>query len=167
MRQRSAETLVTEEPYALIAHVRVCGGAGWVTTGSTRKPTPNSLRSCVAAAIGRGSPRAFGLSLGILRMLLDSIPGGDTLRVQYVNLLENAFMQKKLTITLDETVYDGLHRVIGRRRISRFIEELVRPHILAHELEAAYQQMAQDETREAEALAWAEATVGDVSDEPR
>ena len=27
-------------------------------------------------------------------------------------------MQKKLTITLDETVYDGLHRVIGRQRIS-------------------------------------------------
>ena len=76
-------------------------------------------------------------------------------------------MQKKLTITLDETVYDGLHRVIGRRRISHFIEELVRPHILAHELAAAYQQMAQDETREAEALAWAEATVGDVSDDPR
>ena len=59
-------------------------------------------------------------------------------------------MPKKLTITLDEAVYDGLHRVIGRRRISRFIEELVRPHILAHELEAAYQQMAQNETREAE-----------------
>jgi hypothetical protein len=37
MRQSSAEALVTEEPYALIAHVRVCGGAGWVTTGSTRK----------------------------------------------------------------------------------------------------------------------------------
>jgi tetratricopeptide (TPR) repeat protein len=37
MRQSGAETLVTEEPYALIAHVRVCGGAGWVTTGSTRR----------------------------------------------------------------------------------------------------------------------------------
>jgi hypothetical protein len=36
MRQSSAEALVTEEPYALIAHVRVWGGAGWVTTGSTR-----------------------------------------------------------------------------------------------------------------------------------
>ena len=42
MRQRGAETLVPEEPYALIAHVRVCGGAGWVTTGSTRKPTPTA-----------------------------------------------------------------------------------------------------------------------------
>jgi hypothetical protein len=36
MRQRRAETLVTEEPYALIALVRICGGAGRVTTGSTR-----------------------------------------------------------------------------------------------------------------------------------
>jgi hypothetical protein len=35
------------------------------------------------------------------------------------------------------------------------------------ELDAAYQQMAQDEAREAEALEWAEATVGDVSDEAR
>ena len=76
-------------------------------------------------------------------------------------------MQKKLTITLDEKVYAGLHRVVGRRRISRFIEELVRPHVLDRDLEAAYQQMAQDEAREAEALEWAEATVRDVGDEPR
>jgi predicted CopG family antitoxin len=76
-------------------------------------------------------------------------------------------MQKKLTITIDEQVYEGLYAVIGRRRISRFIEDLVRPYVLYHELEAAYQQMAQDEEREAEALEWAEATVGDVSDETR
>lgn len=76
-------------------------------------------------------------------------------------------MQKKLTITVDEKVYAGLHTVVGRRRISRFIEDLVRPHVVAQDLEAAYQQMAQDEEREAEALEWAEATVGDVSDEPR
>ena len=76
-------------------------------------------------------------------------------------------MQKKLTITLDERVYDGLHTVIGRRRISRFIEALVRPYVLGKDLEVAYRQMAQDEAREAEALAWAEATVGDVADETR
>jgi hypothetical protein len=45
MRQRGATTLVTEEPYAFIAHVRVCGGASWVTAGSTRKATANSLVS--------------------------------------------------------------------------------------------------------------------------
>src|SRR4029450_11298891 len=58
MRQSGAETLVTEEPYALIAHVRVCGGAGWVTTGSPRKPTAYSFG--FAYASGGGSPPAFG-----------------------------------------------------------------------------------------------------------
>ena len=76
-------------------------------------------------------------------------------------------MQKKLTITIDEKVHEGLHTVIGRGRISRFIEELVRPHVIYQDLEAAYREMAQDEEREAEALEWAEATVGDVSDETR
>jgi len=76
-------------------------------------------------------------------------------------------MQKKLTITMDEQVYEGLYRVVGRRRISRFIEGLVRPHVIAQDLEVAYRQMAQDERRESEALEWAEATVGDVADEPR
>ena len=76
-------------------------------------------------------------------------------------------MQKKLTITLDQKVYDGLHSVVGRRRISRFIESLVRPHVVAKDLEAAYLQMARDEAREAEALEWAEATQGDVANETK
>src|SRR5438874_12500405 len=44
-----------------------------------------------------------------------------------IRIVRGAGMQKKLTITLDERVYNGLHTVIGRRRISRFIESLVRP----------------------------------------
>jgi len=76
-------------------------------------------------------------------------------------------MQKKLTITLDERVYDGLHKVVGRRRISRFLESLARPYVMGRDLEAAYRQMAREEAREAEALEWAEATVGDVADETR
>ncbi|MBA7572705.1 hypothetical protein ES708_14489 [subsurface metagenome] len=76
-------------------------------------------------------------------------------------------MQKKLTITMDEQVYEGLHAVIGRRRISRFIEDLVRPYVISKEMNTAYQQMAQDEERETEALAWAEATVGDARSEAR
>jgi hypothetical protein len=76
-------------------------------------------------------------------------------------------MQKKLTITLDERVYQGLHRVVGRRRISRFIESLVRPHVVAADLETAYKHMARDEARETEALEWVEATVGDIADEAR
>ncbi len=76
-------------------------------------------------------------------------------------------MQKKLTITVDERVYDGLHSIVGRRRISQFIETLVRSHLVGKDLEVAYQQLAQEELREAEALEWAEATVGDVADEGR
>ena len=76
-------------------------------------------------------------------------------------------MQKKLTITIDERVYEGLRTVIGKRRISQFIETLVRPHVIGKDLEIGYKQMAQDEAREAEALAWAEATIGDVADETR
>jgi hypothetical protein len=61
----------------------------------------------------------------------------------------------------------GCTGAIGRRNISRFIESLVRPHVLEKDLEEAYRYMAQDESRESEALEWAEATIGDVSDEPR
>lgn len=70
-------------------------------------------------------------------------------------------MQKKLTITIDEEVYDGLYSTIGPRRISQFIETLVRPFVTQPDLDAAYAQMAQDEAREAEARAWAEATFAD------
>jgi predicted CopG family antitoxin len=76
-------------------------------------------------------------------------------------------MQKKLTITIDEKVYEGLHRIIGQGRISQFIESLVRPHVIDQDLESAYMQMAQDEAREADALEWSESTIGDISDEPR
>ncbi len=76
-------------------------------------------------------------------------------------------MQKKLTITLNQDVYEGLHRVIGRGNISQFIEVLVRPHVISEDLDAAYRDMAQDEAREAEALEWVEAVIGDVADEAR
>ena len=76
-------------------------------------------------------------------------------------------MRRKLTITLDEQVYEGLHRVIGRRKIGQFIESLVRPHVLQEDLEAGYRQMAEDEEYEAEALEWIEAMAGEVSDESR
>jgi len=76
-------------------------------------------------------------------------------------------MQKKLTITIDEDVYEGLQTVVGPRRISRFIEELLRPYVLDKNFEDGYRQMALEEERELEALEWSEATICDVSDEPR
>ena len=76
-------------------------------------------------------------------------------------------MQKKLTVTIDEEVYDGLRAVIGPRKISRFIEELVRPHVVKKNMYAAYKEMAADQVRESEAHEWAEGTLGDVDDEER
>ncbi len=76
-------------------------------------------------------------------------------------------MQKKLTITINEEIYFGLHKVIGPRKISRFVEDLVRPHVVKHELESAYAAMAKDKDREEEALEWAEATLGDSAHEKR
>ena len=76
-------------------------------------------------------------------------------------------MQKKLTVTIDEEVYEGLRQVIGPRKISHFIEDLVRPHVTKKDIYTAYQEMAADEVRESEALEWAEATFGDVNYEER
>jgi predicted CopG family antitoxin len=76
-------------------------------------------------------------------------------------------MHKKLTVTVDEEVYEGLHRVIGRQKISQFIESLVRPHVVRQDLAEAYREMAADEHREAEAHEWAEVTVQDVANEAR
>ena len=76
-------------------------------------------------------------------------------------------MRKKLTVTIDEEVYEGLREIIGPRKISRFIEDLVRPHVTKKDIYAAYKEMAADEFRESEALEWTEATFGEVNDEER
>jgi hypothetical protein len=76
-------------------------------------------------------------------------------------------MQKKLTLTMDEEVYEGLRSTIGPRKISRFIEDLVRPHVVKKDLYAAYREMGADRVAESEALDWAEGTCGDVVDEER
>ena len=76
-------------------------------------------------------------------------------------------MHKRMTITLDEAVYEGLCRTIGKRRISQFIEDLVRPHVLDTALDDGYRAMAADSAREAEALEWCNALAGDLADEAR
>ncbi len=70
-------------------------------------------------------------------------------------------MNKKLTISIDEQVYNGLYAVVGERKISHFIEELVRPHVLRSELAAAYHEMAHEGDRDDHALEWSEGLVGD------
>jgi predicted CopG family antitoxin len=74
-------------------------------------------------------------------------------------------MQKKLTITVDEDIYEGLRKVIGPRKISKFVQELVRPHVIRTNLESDYAEMAKDIKREKEAMEWAETTFKDIAHE--
>ena len=62
MHQSHAGTLAPEEPDELIAHVRVCGGAGWVTTGSTRKPTaPRTASASSTSSVARRLTAGVGV----------------------------------------------------------------------------------------------------------
>lgn len=70
-------------------------------------------------------------------------------------------MNRKLTISIDEAVYNGLHATVGERKIGRFIEELVKPHVIKANLLEAYQEMAADEAREKKADEWTEGLIGD------
>ncbi len=74
-------------------------------------------------------------------------------------------MQRKLTITIADDVYRGLHQQIGRGEISRFIENLVRPYVVTTDaLEAEYRAAAEDEAAEREAMEWIEAQVDEALD---
>jgi len=88
-----------------------------------------------------------------------------TTHYTYSTRIRRFTMQKKLTITIDEGVYEGLHKTIGPRKISKFIQELVRPHVVRPNLDSAYADMARDKKREKEAMEWAEATFKDVAHE--
>jgi predicted CopG family antitoxin len=54
---------------------------------------------------------------------------------------------KKLTITVSDEVYAGLHRRIGARRISSFLDRLARPYVDDDALEALYRQAETDPDR--------------------
>jgi predicted CopG family antitoxin len=70
-----------------------------------------------------------------------------------------------LTITVDEEIYEGLYKTVGPRKISKFVQELVRPHVVRPNLESAYAEMAKDKKREKQATEWVEATFKDINDE--
>jgi predicted CopG family antitoxin len=76
-------------------------------------------------------------------------------------------LSKKLTITVDDEVYAGLHNVVGRRRISRFLNDLARPHVTRQNLAEGYRAMAAEEEREREAEEWVEALTADIANERR
>jgi hypothetical protein len=88
-------------------------------------------------------------------------------------------MTKKLTITVSDEVYEGLHRRVGRRKISRYLDNLARQHVLDHrspdywlhasdeEIERGYAEQAEYEAAHAgqiakEDEAWLNGLIGDV-----
>ncbi len=73
-------------------------------------------------------------------------------------------MTRKLTISIDDRVYDGLHAIVGRGNIGKFLEDLARPFVVTDSLSAAYAEMSADKTRDAEADEWCESLAADGLD---
>ncbi|MBC7859613.1 MAG: addiction module antitoxin [Burkholderiaceae bacterium] len=63
-------------------------------------------------------------------------------------------MRKRITITLDGALYEGLQRTVGKRGVSRLIEDLLRRRLIDTSLDEGYRSMAADQRRETEALEW-------------
>lgn len=76
-------------------------------------------------------------------------------------------MHRRMTITLDEDVYNGLYRLIGKRKISQFVSDVLRPHVSDRSLDGGYRDMAADTEREDEANEWLAALANDGADAAR
>jgi hypothetical protein len=61
-------------------------------------------------------------------------------------------MPKNLLLLSIRNFMTAFYRVAGRRHISKFIAEIVRPYVRCRDLETAYKSMSRDESRETEAL---------------
>jgi hypothetical protein len=74
--------------------------------------------------------------------------------------------QRTLTITVDEVVYEGLHRVIAAQHqpLSDRARRAARGALRARR---GYRAMAAGEAREREAKEWAEGLILDLDDEAR
>lgn len=71
------------------------------------------------------------------------------------------YMTKKLTVTVSNEVYEGLHQRVGRRKISQFLDDLARRHLVTTQLDADCAEAAADESREREAREWTESGISD------
>lgn len=73
-------------------------------------------------------------------------------------------MNRKIVFVVVEPVLKVIHRLINRLPIIQRAERLMRHRISDWSLESEYRDMARDKEREAEALEWAEAMIGDIVD---
>ncbi|MCQ0989190.1 hypothetical protein [Jiella marina] len=76
-------------------------------------------------------------------------------------------MRRKMTITIDAEIYEGLLRTAGQRDLNLVIENLLRPLVLDRTLDDGYRAMAADDDREAEAQEWCEGLSADLANEAR
>jgi hypothetical protein len=73
--------------------------------------------------------------------------------------------KKKVTIMLDNGVYEGLRQRVGARGIGAFLSQLARPHVSPIDLEAGYKALAADEESQRLAKEWLEGTDDPIEDE--
>ena len=73
---------------------------------------------------------------------------------------------RKLTITVSDEVYEGLHRRIGARRISRFIDSLARPYVDDAAAEALYRAAEKDPDRQETLADWDDLPLDEALDDP-
>jgi len=76
-------------------------------------------------------------------------------------------VKKRLTVTVDPEVYNGLYHVAGKRNISRFLERLARPIVVQRTPKSSYRDLAKDEDDAREAREWCDAHLNDIVDEAR
>ncbi|MEQ9300182.1 MAG: hypothetical protein RIF33_16540 [Cyclobacteriaceae bacterium] len=72
---------------------------------------------------------------------------------------------KKLTISVSEEVYSGLYDRIGSGKISKFLDNLARPHVVDEDIINGYKAMAEDHQRDAEAEIWTENLSSEIKNE--
>ncbi|MGH7812780.1 MAG: addiction module antitoxin [Candidatus Binataceae bacterium] len=72
--------------------------------------------------------------------------------------------RRKLTITVEDAVYRGLYRVVGRRNISRFLNDLARPAVVRDRVKSTAALRAKRRESEAELAHYVERMAGTAQD---
>ena len=66
--------------------------------------------------------------------------------------------KRKVTIMLDEQVYEALIAKVGGRKVGEYLSQLARPYVLDSEISAGYLAMSKDESYKKEADEWLSGT---------
>jgi len=77
--------------------------------------------------------------------------------------MQNKTMMRRLSISIEEKNYQDLKKIIGQRKVSKFIDNIIKREIdkRKQELISAYQSSARDKHTKKEADIWEE-TLEDI-----